>query len=98
MNRRKFLERLGIGAVVAVAAPLVISEILKPEVKIFDYANQYNPERMVTFMDIDGNRYWYREWDMLQRQKFDEEMERKLLEKWGDHSLSEFLHKTGSSI
>ena len=98
MKRSKFLKILGIGAAAAVAAPLVIAEVLKPEVKIFDYANQYNPEGMVSFTDINGNTYWYTEWDMLQRQKYHDKMQMKLLNKWGDHSLSEFLHKTGSSI
>lgn len=103
MNRRKFLERLGIGTVVAVAAPLAITEALKEGkqqevIKKYNYETQYlEPEGNIKWVKHDHGYQWYYE-DELENMRLHEERIERLLLQHGNQSLSQFLHKMGSSV
>lgn len=113
MNRRKFLERLGIGTVAAVAAPLAIAEALKGESNVVNNLIPHGgntPHIMKDTFEVTGstsqnikwvkhgdNYLWYNQTELETRRLYEEQMERLLLQH-GKQSLSSFLSKMGKTV
>jgi hypothetical protein len=87
MDRRGFLKNFGKGVAGAVLVTAVTEEMVET-------LSNLEP----VFEDEQYNYYWFNTQEMAVRQNWENDMERRLLEHWGNKSLPEFMEATSPVI
>ena len=101
MNRRKFLKRTTATAITTIIAPAVLAEApANPAVILKDsYAVPASDVSDCVWINPYGDTwYWVQRSEMKALWEFEQSMERRLLEYFGDMRTSEFLKRVGRDL